>query len=352
MELYIAGGVGEHGRNCFYLQNGSDAVLVDCGLMAGCSDPLPRLTENQICKLKAVFLTHSHADHTGALPWLFRQGYTGPVIATTPTLQQLPFTVQNAIALEHMIPRNERCGGIRWGLSGHCAGSVWLKLGWNGKTILFSGDYTEQSAVYPCDALRDHRADLAVLDCAYGHDCDMRNASVTAAAVAVENLLGKFPIVFLPVPKYGRGLDLLLQIRHRLPCVPLYGDAHFCRQAETALAEDSWYKPLPQWIFRSVRQYNAESAGVVFLSDPQLRGVAGEYARSLLKRGAVGVMTGTPDAGSFSSELLAERKMEFRRYPVHLNETQCHALEEQNCFLQVLHYHSPEFASPGKIIIG
>ena len=70
MELYIAGGVGEHGRNCFFLQNGGDAILVDCGLMAGSDDPLPRLTESQIRKLKAVFLTHSHADHTGALPWL------------------------------------------------------------------------------------------------------------------------------------------------------------------------------------------------------------------------------------------------------------------------------------------
>ena len=54
MELYIAGGVGEHGRNCFFLQNGGDAILVDCGLMAGSDDPLPRLTESQIRKLKAV----------------------------------------------------------------------------------------------------------------------------------------------------------------------------------------------------------------------------------------------------------------------------------------------------------
>ena len=51
MELYIAGGVGEHGRNCFFLQNGGDAILVDCGLMAGSDDPLPRLTESQIRKL-------------------------------------------------------------------------------------------------------------------------------------------------------------------------------------------------------------------------------------------------------------------------------------------------------------
>ena len=349
MELYIAGGVGEHGRNCFYLQNGEDAILVDCGLMADSDDPQPRLTENQIRKLKAVFLTHSHADHTGALPWLLRQGYTGPIISTTPTLQQLPFIVQNAVALEQVAPRNEKCNGITWGLSGHCEGSVWLKLDWDDKAILFSGDYTEQSAVYPCDVLRHQVADLAVLDCAYGHDSTPWNDSVTAAAAAVENLLEKNPIVFLPVPKYGRGLDLLLQIRHRLPYVPMYGDAHFCKQTEIALVDGKWYKPLPQRILRSVRPDAAENEGVVFLSDPQLRGAVGERAKELLEQGAMGIMTGTPDAGSFSSALLAEKKMEFWRYPVHLNETQCRVLAEKNNFSQVLRYHSPNFASPHRI---
>ncbi len=350
MELYIAGGVGEHGRNCFYLQDGDDAVLVDCGLLAGSDDPLPRLTGAQITRLKAVFLTHSHADHTGALPWLFRQGYTGPVVATMPTLQQLPFTVQNAVPLERVAPRGGKCGGVAWGLSGHCAGSVWLQLDWNGKTLLFSGDYTEQSAVYPCDALRGRRADLAVLDCAYGHTSPLWDDSVTAAATAVKNLLRKVPLVFLPVPKYGRGLDLLLQIHHLLPRAPMYGDAHFYSQTKAVRTDAVWHNPLPQRVFGSVQQDGPEKAGIVFLSDPQLRGAAGERARELLALGAVGVMTGTPDAGSFSSELLAAGKMEFWRYPVHLNEAQCQALADQNYFTQIVRYHSPDFASPGTII--
>ena len=47
--------------------------------------------------------------------------------------------------------------------------------------------------------------------------------------------------------------------------------------------------------------------------------------------------------------LLAEKKMEFWRYPVHLNETQCRVLAEKNNFSQVLRYHSPNFASPHRI---
>ena len=53
-------------------------------------------------------------------------------------------------------------------------------------------------------------------------------------------------------------------------------------------------------------------------------------------------MTGTPDAGSLSAEMLADRKMNFLRYPVHLDLNQCHKLAAQNQFDRVVPYHSPE----------
>ena len=54
MELFIAGGCGEHGRNCFYVEQNGAAFLVDCGLLAGAEDDLPRLNAEQIQKLQAV----------------------------------------------------------------------------------------------------------------------------------------------------------------------------------------------------------------------------------------------------------------------------------------------------------
>ena len=86
MELYIAGGVGEHGRNCFLAQGETIRFLVDCGKMADApEDPYPRLTRAQIRRLDAVFLTHAHADHSGAFPWLCENGFRGSVIAAAET---------------------------------------------------------------------------------------------------------------------------------------------------------------------------------------------------------------------------------------------------------------------------
>lgn len=217
MKLTIAGGCGEHGRNCFHVEGACTAFLVDCGIMAGeANGGYPRLTQEQIRRLKCVFLTHSHADHTGALPWLRSLGYTGPVVASRHTLEQLPFHVEAGLPLEEICPHGEGIfGGIRiqWGRSGHCVGIVWYRLSTEGRTILFSGDYTEHTQAYTFEPIRRQTADIAVLDCAYGQDSSEYEDSCKTLISRVEQLLGTYGLLVFPVPKYGRGLELLRLFR-------------------------------------------------------------------------------------------------------------------------------------------
>lgn len=353
MELYIAGGCGEHGRNCFYLETKDTAWLVDCGVMAGTEGDgkIPHLTMQQIQKLQAVFLTHSHADHTGAIPWLLQQGYEGPVIATSPTFLQLPFECHQAMELDKICMSTERGKfgklGIKWGRSGHCEGSVWLQFFTENKTILFSGDYTEASRIYPCDRLCDQYADLAVIDCAYGQDTQTNEEYINNVVEAVKEQLEHRKRIFLPVPKYGRGLDLLLLLSREIPEIPLFGDEHFIRQAQRTYGGGEWYLPFSGECLQRLQHLRGDmlkSEGIVFLSDPQLRGETGECARTLLETGACGVMTGTPEPGSFSKELLNSGKMIFARYPVHLNEASCEKLLAENRIEKAVYYHSAEFS--------
>ncbi|RLE45535.1 beta-CASP ribonuclease aCPSF1 [Candidatus Woesearchaeota archaeon] len=83
------GGARQVGRSCIFLQTPESRVLLDCGVnvVGEGSDAYPLLDapEFDINQLDAVVLTHSHLDHSGFIPYLFKYGYRGPVYCTEPT---------------------------------------------------------------------------------------------------------------------------------------------------------------------------------------------------------------------------------------------------------------------------
>ncbi len=75
------GGLGEIGRNMMVYEYGEDMIVVDVGLMfpeaemLGVDLVIPEITYimQHPERLKAVFLTHGHEDHIGALPFLLKE---------------------------------------------------------------------------------------------------------------------------------------------------------------------------------------------------------------------------------------------------------------------------------------
>ncbi len=89
LKIIPLGGLGEVGKNMTLLEYDNQAIMIDCGLMFPGSDMpgvnlvIPNITylrENPGL-LQAIFITHGHEDHIGAIPFLIKE-LDAPVYAT------------------------------------------------------------------------------------------------------------------------------------------------------------------------------------------------------------------------------------------------------------------------------
>ena len=128
VRMKIAGGCGENGRSCFFVDAGRPGAgfLVDCGVSQ--DGGFPRLTREEISRVSAVFLTSAAPERAGALPWLATQGFTGQVVAPACTLLQLPQTPARPVPLERLCEGHRYgslgCVSFTYGRSGGSAGGL------------------------------------------------------------------------------------------------------------------------------------------------------------------------------------------------------------------------------------
>jgi len=245
IRLTALGGFREVGRSCVLMQTRDSSVLLDVGLNVGNPNdkfPFFEAPEFSLRDLDAVILSHSHLDHCGLVPFLYKYGYRGPVYCTLPTrnlatmLQldfiqicekegsPLPYSKRDVkTTVLHTIP-------LSWGKvtdiapdikltlhnSGHILGSsmIHLHFGKGDFNFVYTGDFKfQKTRLLEKAAVKFPRVETLLIESTYGGPQDRiasRQESEKEFKQILNSTLKRGGKVLIPVLAVGRAQELLI----------------------------------------------------------------------------------------------------------------------------------------------
>ncbi|MEM3736822.1 MAG: beta-CASP ribonuclease aCPSF1 [Candidatus Bathyarchaeia archaeon] len=241
------GGFQQVGRSSILLRTKESNILIDAGINPATSDPaecFPRLDANEfnLEDLDAVIISHSHLDHCGLLPLLYKYEYDGPVYCSEPTLSlmtllqldyldvlskegaPLPYDHKNVREVVlHAIPVNygvvtDVAPDVRLTLhnAGHTLGSsiLHLHVGEGVHNIVYTGDFKfMQTTLLEASTVAFPRVETLVMESTYGLPQDVMpsRANVEQKLASVVNeTLSRGGKVLIPVLAVGRAQEIML----------------------------------------------------------------------------------------------------------------------------------------------
>jgi metallo-beta-lactamase family protein len=101
--LQFLGATGTVTGSKFVLEVGGNRAMIDCGLFQGFKELRERNWEPLPLNPASIgwtLVTHAHIDHTGYLPRLVRDGFTGPIYATKATADLLKILLPDSARLQ------------------------------------------------------------------------------------------------------------------------------------------------------------------------------------------------------------------------------------------------------------
>ncbi len=269
MNITFLGATGTVTGSKYLVSTEKSKVLVDCGLFQGLKQlrlknwkPLPV----DPATIDVVVLTHAHIDHTGYLPLLVKNGFSGKVYCSEATLAlceillpdsaylqeeearyanmrgfskhnpALPLYTQEDAerALELLVPVPfEQEVEVTEGVSvkflpaGHILGASLIMMRSEGKSILFSGDIGRLHDPLMLSPAIVRQADYLVLESTYGNRLHDKEDPEIRLAEIINRTYQRGGVLVVPVFAVGRAQELLYYIqslkdKRQIPDIPVY----------------------------------------------------------------------------------------------------------------------------------
>ena len=115
MNLTFYGAAKNVTGSCFLLSACGRKILIDCGMKQGCDDFENEELGFNASEIDYVLATHAHIDHSGRLPLLVKNGYSGSIIATGGTCNLLSIMLRDSAKIQEMDAKWENQKGKRAG---------------------------------------------------------------------------------------------------------------------------------------------------------------------------------------------------------------------------------------------
>ena len=259
MKIQFIGATHEVTGSCTLLEVGGRYYLVDCGMEQGVdvfqNIPLP-VPANAI---EAVFLTHAHIDHSGMLPKLCKDGFSGAIYATEATCDLCNIMLRDSAHIQESEAqwrsrKAERAGAplveptynmndalaaikllrpcryleplqvaegivVRFTDIGHLLGSaaieLWLTEKGETRKMVFSGDVGNLNQPLLRDPQFVEEADYLVIESTYGDrlHAKVRGDAVAELAGCIQRAFDRGGNVVIPSFAVGRTQEMLYAIR-------------------------------------------------------------------------------------------------------------------------------------------
>ena len=258
MKLTFFGAAHAVTGSCHCLEVNGRKILIDCGLQQGRDEHDDNALDFSPSYIDYVLVTHAHIDHSGRIPLLVKEGFSGPIYTTRLTAQLLSIMLRDSAhiqesdaqwqnqkgkragreeveplytltdaeeALQLLNTQEygqifELCEGVevRFCDAGHLLGSscveIWATENGVTKKLVFSGDLGNVDQPVIRDPSFVTEAEYVIMESTYGDRNHQPPESYTEALAAlIDDVFSKGGNIVIPSFAVGRTQELLYFLR-------------------------------------------------------------------------------------------------------------------------------------------